>query len=105
MKRGRPLLLPWAAALVLLLIVGCTSTTVKAGPIRIKTWPTATPLSGPTPVGRWAAVLDYDYASLRETTTKVFPTPKGVTDRSLAPAVELWPDGTGWDLRVYRRSS
>lgn len=93
-----------AASLVTLVLVSCSgSVTVGGGKKPIKTWPTAEPLAGDMPVGRWRCYRDQDLAAMRETNSPALDNSCDLIRFKLD--YEFLADGSGWTLKRYNAES
>lgn len=95
-----------AAVAAVVMLVGCSGTISTGGAPKktpIKTWPMAEPLTGAAPVGYWECVDTFDVEELR--ISNKAPAPRQHRCRNLDGqyAIEYRPDGTGYDLKQYRR--
>ena len=98
--------LSFVALLAMVLLMTACSGTVSlsgaGGNGVVPRWPTATPLTGEVPVGRWACVFDADLEGMKSSNSSSSPQACFVLDGG---AISFHPDSSGYDLKQYKRES
>ena len=91
-----------AAVVAVIVLAGCSATISTGTGTTIKAWPTAEPLTGPVPVGRWACFFDEDMDAMRASNQAEPPSACFIL---YGGAIAFHPGGIGYDLKQYVRGS
>ena len=100
--KQRSVLLLAAVVLSAVLLSSCSGTVRAGGTGTVTLYPTAAPLTGSVPVGRWVCYASFDYDDIKRTNRAIVPGlcyVHGSADRR----VEYNADGTGWLLGAWQR--
>ena len=89
---------------VAVVLASCDRATLRTGTGVIELYPTAKPLTGPIPVGRWMCFFLFDYEAIKMTNSGRVPRLCQLYD-SFYESAEFNPDGTGWLLDQWQRGS